>query len=42
MLRRTIKFFCSETPSHIREMLRKCQALEQEIEVANEKLVGLR
>jgi hypothetical protein len=42
MLRRAIKMFCSETPSHLREMLRKCQILEQGIEVANEKLTSLR
>jgi|688.fasta_scaffold548964_1 hypothetical protein len=42
MLRRAIKMFCSETPSHLREILRKCQTLEQDIEVGNEKLTSLR
>jgi hypothetical protein len=42
MLRRAIKMFCSETPTHLREMLRKCQTLEQDIEVANEKLISLK
>lgn len=42
MLRKAIKLFCSDSATHLRETLRKCQALEQEISVNNEKLTSLK
>lgn len=42
MLRKTLRFFCSDSASQLRELLRKSQTLQQDIEVSNEKLLGLR
>ena len=42
MLRRTLRFLCSDATANARTLLRKCETLEQEISVANEKLTSLR